>query len=61
MKEFNELETYKQKLINKKITDVEFADNADEGLRISFDDGSVLIFGFSGHEGFFAIGFSGHE
>lgn len=54
-REFNDIKTYREKLIGKKIKYVEFAEDADEGLVITCDDGTILDFGFSGFEGTFKI------
>lgn len=38
-------------LVGKTIASVRQAENADEGLKLQFTDGSELYFGFSGCEG----------
>jgi len=54
-KEFQDIERYKNKLKEAgTVRDVEFSD-ADEGLRITFENGTILDFGFSGCEGSFTI------
>jgi len=40
-----------QRFVGKTVVEIENDPDCDEGLRITFSDGSSLIFGFSGCEG----------
>ncbi len=55
-KEFNDIDRYRELLLNKKITGLHFAPDADEGLVVTCDDGATLYFGFSGCEGTIIVG-----
>ena len=49
--EFNEVEQYKTLMIGQKVISVDYTEIGDEGLKIVFENGTVLDFGFSGCEG----------
>lgn len=51
MKEFKEIDKYRAILVGKKIKEIHFAIDADEGLLIKCEDGSGLYFAFAGEEG----------
>ena len=46
-KEFKELDKYKAVLVGKKIKEIYFAVDADEGLFVECEDGSGLYFAFA--------------
>jgi hypothetical protein len=48
--EFDDIELYRNKMIGRTVVDVQLA-NYDEGLILTFNDGSQLKFGFCGCEG----------
>lgn len=41
-----------QHLVGKTVNRIEATERADEGLTITFNDGSVLIIGYSSDEGY---------
>ena len=57
--EFNEIEMYRKLLEKQTIKSIDLSKLGDEGLKITFDNGTVMEFFFSGCEG--AIEFQKHE
>lgn len=50
-REFDSLSRYRKQLSGRKVRYVTYHPAADEGLKIIFEDGTQLLFGFSGEEG----------
>jgi hypothetical protein len=53
-REYGDIEEYRKLLVGQKIQSVEFSDS-DEGLIITFENGTELDFGFSRCEGSFTV------
>ena len=50
-REFDDIKTYRDLLESQVILSVDLIEECDEGLKITFKNGAVLKFGFSGCEG----------
>ena len=55
MKEFWDIEYYKTMLEGNTVVDVKLTEEYDEGMSITFADGTVLEFYFSGCEGAISV------
>ena len=50
-RDYKDINRYRELLVGNTVRSVDFAENADEGLKITLENGIILEFGFNGCEG----------